>query len=69
MAGDSGRREIGNLDLAKFDYDLPEQAIAQEPLADRAASRMLVLHRSEQRWKDHEFRELPGYLRRAIAWC
>src|SRR5712692_2733347 len=29
--------------LSDFDYTLPPELIAQEPLADRAASRMLVL--------------------------
>ena len=28
-----------------FDYHLPEELIADRPLADRAASRMLVVHR------------------------
>jgi S-adenosylmethionine:tRNA ribosyltransferase-isomerase len=50
------------MDLAAFDYDLPEELIAQEPLADRAAARMLVLHRAEQRWEDRQFRELPTFL-------
>jgi S-adenosylmethionine:tRNA ribosyltransferase-isomerase len=49
--------------LSEFDYLLPEELIAQEPLADRSASRMLVVHRSEGRWEDREFRELPGFLR------
>jgi S-adenosylmethionine:tRNA ribosyltransferase-isomerase len=53
---------VDGLDLTKFDYELPEAAIAQEPLADRAASRMLVLHRREQRWEDRMFRDLPHYL-------
>jgi S-adenosylmethionine:tRNA ribosyltransferase-isomerase len=48
--------------LSDFDYHLPQNLIAQEPLADRAASRMLVLHRREQRWEDHLFRELPEFL-------
>jgi S-adenosylmethionine:tRNA ribosyltransferase-isomerase len=50
------------MDLAGFDFDLPEERIAQEPLADRAASRMLVLHRAEQRWEDRSFRDFPTYL-------
>jgi len=45
-----------------FDYPLPEACIAQEPLADRAASRMLVLHREAQRWEDRHFRDLPQFL-------
>jgi S-adenosylmethionine:tRNA ribosyltransferase-isomerase len=51
------------LDLSQFHYHLPESSIAQEPLPDRAASRMLVLHRAEQRWEDRVFREFPQFLR------
>jgi len=50
------------MDLAAFDYHLPEELIAQEPLADRAAARMLVLYRAEQRWEDRAFREFPSFL-------
>ena len=31
--------------LSDFDYDLPDELIAQTPLTDRAASRLLHLHR------------------------
>lgn len=48
--------------LSEFDYHLPPESIAQEPLADRSASRMLVLHRMEGRWEDRAFRDLPLYL-------
>jgi S-adenosylmethionine:tRNA ribosyltransferase-isomerase len=51
------------MDLAAFDFHLPEERIAQEPLADRAASRMLVVHRAEGRWEDRVFRDFPAYLR------
>ncbi|MBZ5617186.1 MAG: tRNA preQ1(34) S-adenosylmethionine ribosyltransferase-isomerase QueA [Acidobacteriia bacterium] len=51
------------MDLADFDYHLPEELIAQHPLADRAASRMLVLYRTERRWEDRGFREFPSFLR------
>ena len=50
------------VDLSAFDYQLPEELIAQQPLADRAASRMLVVHRAEGRWEDRTFRDLPSYL-------
>src|ERR1700688_107354 len=50
------------MDLAAFDYDLPEESIAKEPLADRAASRMLVLRRADGRWEDRAFRDLPQFL-------
>jgi S-adenosylmethionine:tRNA ribosyltransferase-isomerase len=52
------------LDLSQFHYHLPESSIAQKPLEDRAASRMLVLYRAEQRWEDRSFREFPQFLRR-----
>ena len=51
------------MQLADFDFHLPEERIAQEALADRAAARMLVVHRTEGRWEDRVFRDLPGYLR------
>jgi S-adenosylmethionine:tRNA ribosyltransferase-isomerase len=50
------------MDLAAFDFHLPEDLIAQEPLADRAASRMLVVHRAERRWEDRAFRDFPSYV-------
>jgi len=51
------------MNLSEFDYSLPKELIAQEPLPDRAASRMLVVYRAEQRWEDHQFREFPQFLR------
>jgi S-adenosylmethionine:tRNA ribosyltransferase-isomerase len=50
------------VELGDFDYHLPEELIAQQPLADRAASRMLVLYRGEGRWEDRQFREFPSFL-------
>jgi S-adenosylmethionine:tRNA ribosyltransferase-isomerase len=48
--------------LSDFDYDLPPELIAQAPLADRAGSRMLVVHREKRRWEDRMFRDLPEFL-------
>jgi S-adenosylmethionine:tRNA ribosyltransferase-isomerase len=48
--------------LSEFDYVLPEELIAQEPLPERDASRMLVLYRREGRWEDRAFRDLPSFL-------
>jgi S-adenosylmethionine:tRNA ribosyltransferase-isomerase len=50
------------VDLADFDYQLPDDLIAQEPPADRSGARMLVLHRREQRWEDRSFRDFPSLL-------
>src|SRR6184192_1942929 len=51
------------MQLAEFDFHLPEELIAQQPLADRGGSRMLVLDRAAQRWEDRQFREFPSFLR------
>ncbi len=48
--------------LSDFDYQLPEELIAQEPPVERDGARMLVLHRGAQRWEDRRFRDLPEYL-------
>jgi S-adenosylmethionine:tRNA ribosyltransferase-isomerase len=50
------------LDLSQFHYHLPDSSIAQEPLADRAASRMLVVDRAAGRWEDRMFRDFPQFL-------
>lgn len=51
------------MDLNDFDYELPDELIAQEPPEDRSGARMLVVDRSSQRWEDRTFREFPSFLR------
>ncbi len=46
-----------------FDFALPPELIASEPLPDRAASRMLVVHRSTGELEHRLFRELPQFTR------
>lgn len=50
------------MNLSEFDFALPPELIAQEPLADRSASRMLVIQRAGGTWQDRHFRDLPKYL-------
>jgi S-adenosylmethionine:tRNA ribosyltransferase-isomerase len=50
------------MDLARYDFHLPEELIAQEPLADRSASRMLVVDRARGVWEDRAFLDFPDYL-------
>ena len=45
-----------------FDYDLPERLIAQTPVANRADSRLLVIHRHPGKLEHRHFRDLPEYL-------
>lgn len=53
--------------ISDFDYELPEELIAQHPLAERAASRMLVVDRVNQTWSDSLFALLPEYLKAGDA--
>ena len=46
-----------------FHYDLPPDLIAQQPLAERSASRLLVVDVAAQRFDDRRFAELPEFLR------
>lgn len=47
-----------------FDYHLPPELIASEPLADRAASRMMVLHRGSGKIEHRAFREISQFVSR-----
>src|SRR5262245_5320630 len=48
--------------VSEFDYELPDELIAQEPLAERDRSRMLVVDRANQSWRDSSFAEFPAFL-------
>jgi S-adenosylmethionine:tRNA ribosyltransferase-isomerase len=49
--------------VSDFDYRLPQELIAQEPLADRAASRLLRLDSATGAISDLQFRQFPELLR------
>lgn len=51
--------------VSDFDYYLPEELIAQAPLPERDASRMLVLDRRTQTWTDSSFHSFTNYLKPA----
>ena len=48
--------------LDAYDFDLPQDQIAQRPAERRDGSRMLVLHRETGRVEDRHVTDLPGYL-------
>lgn len=52
------------MNLSDFDYHLPEALIAQQPTAEREASRMLTLDRSAGSFADDVFARFPQRLRR-----
>lgn len=59
MTGTADQRRIR---MADFDYDLPHELIAQVPLEDRSASRLLVLDRASGAIEHTRFTALPQHL-------
>jgi S-adenosylmethionine:tRNA ribosyltransferase-isomerase len=51
-----------DLRVTDFDYELPEELIAQQPPEDRGASRMLVMSRASGALRDAVFADLPAFL-------
>ena len=51
------------MQVSEFNYHLPAELIAQEPLTDRAASRLLQVDRSTGSFRDLCFRDFPDLLR------
>jgi S-adenosylmethionine:tRNA ribosyltransferase-isomerase len=49
--------------ISDFDYDLPQELIAQTPIEPRDASRLLVLHRTTGSIEHSHFRDIGNYLR------
>lgn len=49
--------------ISEFDYELPEELIAQHPLERRDASRMLVLNRERQSFTESGFADFPKLIR------
>ena len=49
--------------VSDFHYELPEELIAQEPLADRAGSRLLHVDSGAETLADRQFRDFPELLR------
>jgi S-adenosylmethionine:tRNA ribosyltransferase-isomerase len=49
--------------LSDYEYVLPRELIAQRPLERRQDSRMMVLHRAEQKIERRQFRELKTFLK------
>jgi S-adenosylmethionine:tRNA ribosyltransferase-isomerase len=49
--------------VSDFNFDLPEELIAQQPPAERSGARMLQLDRASGEWRDGWFRNFPNLLR------
>ena len=49
--------------VADFDYELPQELIAQVPIKDRSASRLMVLNRENKTIEDKIFKDILDYLK------
>jgi S-adenosylmethionine:tRNA ribosyltransferase-isomerase len=49
--------------ISDFDYDLPQELIAQTPIEPRDASRLLLVHRDSERFEHRHFRDIGTYVR------
>jgi S-adenosylmethionine:tRNA ribosyltransferase-isomerase len=56
-------RAMSGLSVADFDYELPEELIAQQPPAERGTSRMMIMDRAKGSFNDDLFTNLGQYLR------
>jgi S-adenosylmethionine:tRNA ribosyltransferase-isomerase len=50
--------------ISEFDYDLPAELIAQNPLEKREDSRMLIVNRSQKNFQDEHFFNFPKFLKK-----
>lgn len=51
------------MNVSDYDFELPDSLIAQTPLADRTASRLLVLHKDSGRTEHGTFTDLAKFLK------
>ena len=51
------------MDVKEFDYDLPKELIAQDPLEDRSGSRLLVLKKKPGEMEHRIFKDIKEYLK------
>ncbi len=59
----TGPNTSTDLRITDFDFDLPEELIAQQPPAERGQSRMLVMDRATGELRDSRFADLPSLLK------
>ncbi|HAM81409.1 tRNA preQ1(34) S-adenosylmethionine ribosyltransferase-isomerase QueA [Ornithinibacillus bavariensis] len=52
------------MNIEDFDFDLPEELIAQTPLKDRSASKLMVLHRDVEEIEHKHFTDIKSFLKK-----
>ena len=59
---EDSKMNIDDLKTSDFDYELPEELIAQTPLTDRKTSRMMVVHMDSGKLEHKHFYDIVDYL-------
>jgi len=59
---EDSKMNIDDLKTSDFDYELPEELIAQTPLSDRKTSRMMVVHMDSGKLEHKHFYDIVDYL-------
>ena len=52
------------MNVSDFNFELPQELIAQDPLEERSSSRLLVLHKNTGETEHRSFRDLKSYLQK-----
>ncbi|KHE67643.1 tRNA preQ1(34) S-adenosylmethionine ribosyltransferase-isomerase QueA [Halobacillus sp. BBL2006] len=50
------------MDIKQYDFELPEELIAQVPLEDRSASKLMVLDREKEKIEHHHFSDISQFI-------
>lgn len=64
LQGGLVKEEMNGMDVKDFYFDLPQELIAQDPLEDRSASRLLVLDKDTGEIQHRIFKDIVSYLRK-----
>ena len=59
---------MNEMKLSDFNYELPQELIAQDPLLKRSDSRLMVLNRATGGIEHRHFSDVIEYLIRVIVW-
>ena len=52
---------LSNMDIEEFNYDLPEELIAQTPLKNRSSSRLMIVDKNTGKIKHETFKNIVSY--------
>lgn len=57
------RKKVFKMDIDLFDFELPKELIAQEPIPERSSSRLLLVNKRSKTYQDKIFKDIVDYLK------